>query len=250
VKAWILLFVAVPAAAFALGVIRSPDLGPAEGTSASISNPPVLVHSGIALSTARNRFAAVQVRSFAPPVASGEPQLGEPIPFAENAFPPPEPPPEPFVPPPPPPVDIADRFSGDLTAVVRGAQGPTLLLLEESNPAGRRAVRRGQSYRDGWRVQEITAAEVVLRKGESERRIPIMQGRQPAPIMLARAPEPQPQQVQPEPQPGLEPGLEPIVPPSSLPPDGEVLVQPQAETETPPDGTPRPRRRITRSGQE
>ena len=177
------LFLVVPAMGFFLGIVREPDLSASiEPDPAAMPSPPSLVHPGLNLSVARQRLAGVGIRTFEPVLASGSdealPVFGETEPFVEPA-------PDYAEPPPPPPIDIASSFSNALTAVVRGPEGPTLLLVEASDPAGRRALRRGEGYADGWRVQEINAAEVVLRKGESERRIPIMQGRRPTPIMLA-----------------------------------------------------------------
>lgn len=91
-------------------------------------------------------------------------------------------------PPPPPPIDIADRFSRDLSAVMRGGEGATLLMVDGSDPYARRSLRRGEAYLDGWRVHEINRSEIVLRKGRSERRIPIMQGA-PRPVPIALGPQ-------------------------------------------------------------
>lgn len=242
-KIWPALVVAVPVAGFLLGTLREPGIEPPPG-KAPMAAPalPSLVHSGMGLSITRQRLAGVGAGTFRPPPI-GESGLGAPVILAAEEPPPPaEMPPMDVAPPAPPPIDIASQLSRDLTAVVRGGEGSTLLLVDSSDPFGRRSLRRGDTYLDGWRVREINRAEIVLGKGRSERRIPIMQGA-PRPTPIALAPPPAQAEIAAAPPviDGATASAEYQIEDASLP---AVAAQPQGEE------VATPRRRISRPGRE
>jgi hypothetical protein len=241
-KVWLALAVAAPVAGFLLGTLREPDIEPLPG-QAPMAAPalPSLVHSGMGLSIARQRLAGVGAGTFRPPPIE-EPGLG-PVFLAGGAPPPPAE--MPFMdaaPPAPPPIDIASQLSRDLTAVVRGGEGSTLLLVDSSDPFGRRSLRRGETYLDGWRVREINGTEIVLGKGRSERRIPIMQGA-PRPTPIALAPPPAQAEIA---------AVPPVIDDATMSAEYQiedasmpaVAAQPQGEE------VATPRRRISRPGRE
>lgn len=241
-KVWPVLFAAAPAVGFLIGVSREPDIGTPEPQEMAVPAAPSLVHSGTSISIARQRLAGVGTRIFVPAPAIMATGTQLPVAFASEALPPPADQSLMDAPPPPPPVDIADRFSRGLTAVVRGSEGPTLLMVDGSNPQARRSLRRGEAYLDGWRVQEINRSEIVLRKGDSERRIPVMQGA-PRPTPIALAPPPV-QAAFAAPPPEVEGGG------ISAGYQIEDASAPAAAEPPPSDEAPRPRRRISRPGRQ
>jgi len=91
--------------------------------------------------------------------------------FSMRALHPPPPPPTIEPPPPPPEPDVTEVFRRELSAVVMRGGRPTLIVVDTSKPGGRRMVARGDRYRDGWRVAEITESSVTLRRRDETRRI-------------------------------------------------------------------------------
>lgn len=71
----------------------------------------------------------------------------------------------------PPPPDVAVTFRREITAVEQGASGRIAWILDPNGEHGRRAIRAGQVYRDGWRVASIADQEVVLRRRRETRNI-------------------------------------------------------------------------------
>jgi len=79
-----------------------------------------------------------------------------------------------------PTIDVATQLRRDLTAVVHSGQRPVLWVVDPEAELGRRAVRRGQEYRDGWSFVSLAGNEIVLRKtGAEDLRVPIV-GEAPA----------------------------------------------------------------------
>lgn len=268
-KAMPILFVAAMMAAFLLGFVREPPLAAGlEQGGAIAPSAPKVVHAGETFRLARDQLATARIGTYRPPAQAG------PMTFSDvaSAMPPGEPPPDlpvaPPPPPPPPPVDIATHFGRDLSAVMRGPGGPVLVLVDSAGGSGRRVLKPGQGYRDGWRVQKIERGDVVLAKGRSTRRIPISRG-VPPPEPVYLPPAPTTAFVPPSPAPAAE----------APPAPAEVLADPagnaplQSVADTPAgdpaaaapvnDGasegqpvvntdryTPKPRRRIRRSGNE
>lgn len=77
---------------------------------------------------------------------------------------------------PPPPPDIAVFFRHDLTAIQRRPGGALVALIVDLDAtSGRRALGRGDVYRDGWRVAAISAQVVELRRQGEVRRINVFE---------------------------------------------------------------------------
>ena len=95
-------------------------------------------------------------------------------------------------PPPPPPPDIAVLFRRDVAAVISGPDAQPRILLAYAGKGPRRTLRRGDRYRDGWRVASLEPRRAVLRRGSESRTVDLF-GPAPAidasgaPIVLARA---------------------------------------------------------------
>lgn len=82
----------------------------------------------------------------------------------------PAPPPEPSQPPPP---DVAIVFRRDLSAIEQTRRGYQVWVVDLNQERGRRGIRTGGVYQDGWRVASITPQAVVLRRRGEVRRIPV-----------------------------------------------------------------------------
>lgn len=82
---------------------------------------------------------------------------------------PPTPEPVPETPPPPP--DVAVVFRRELSAIEQTPNGLVAWIVDPNQPNGRRALRRGDVYRDGWRMSAISAQTIELRKQQARRRI-------------------------------------------------------------------------------
>lgn len=87
--------------------------------------------------------------------------------------------------PPPPRIDAADLFRMELSAViVEGEERVAVLIGADGAP---RRLRQGAAWRDGWRVADVNASEVVIRRRGESRRIAVM-GSLPAQVSVADAP--------------------------------------------------------------
>ncbi len=73
--------------------------------------------------------------------------------------------------PPPPPPDIAVLFRRDLTAIEQTPQGLIVWIVDLAQFSGRRGIRAGGVYQDGWRVSAISAQFIELRKRREVRRV-------------------------------------------------------------------------------
>lgn len=85
---------------------------------------------------------------------------------ALHAPPPPPPPPREPPPAPPPPPDVAVLFRRDLSAVLQSPGTEPRIVL-----SGSRSLRKGDTYRDGWMLSNITSTTAVLTKGAETRNI-------------------------------------------------------------------------------
>lgn len=72
---------------------------------------------------------------------------------------------------PPPEPDVALLFRRDVTAVLEERGRAVVVIVDAAAKGGRRTLRVGARYRDGWRVKTISAAHVELRRGRQTRRI-------------------------------------------------------------------------------
>jgi hypothetical protein len=71
---------------------------------------------------------------------------------------------------PAPPPDIAHLFRRDLTAIETRTDGAIVWIVDFTQPHGRRGLRVGEIYQDGWRIAAIESQAIVLRRrGESRR---------------------------------------------------------------------------------
>ncbi len=113
-----------------------------------------LHHGGETIAAAREKLAAL---GFAAPVA----------PLVEE-----------FAPPPPP--DIAVLFRRDLTAIERGADGPLVWIVDAAQANGRRGLKAGDVYQDGWRVASVGDQVIELRRRRETRRIAVYEAPQEA----------------------------------------------------------------------
>lgn len=71
----------------------------------------------------------------------------------------------------PQPPDIAVLFRRDLTAIEQSASGPVAWIVDLNRENGRRGLRRGDIYQDGWRVAAVRRQSVELRRGAETRRV-------------------------------------------------------------------------------
>ena len=72
---------------------------------------------------------------------------------------------------PPPPPDVAVLFRRALTAIEQTPSGPIVWVVDLNQVAGRRGLRRGDIYRDGWRVSVIREQMIELRRRREVRRV-------------------------------------------------------------------------------
>lgn len=79
--------------------------------------------------------------------------------------------PEPVIDTGPPPPDIAVLFRRDLTAIEEAGGRHIVWIVDLAQPHQRRALRVGDSYRDGWRVARINPQSVQLRRRREVRTV-------------------------------------------------------------------------------
>lgn len=75
--------------------------------------------------------------------------------------------------PPPPPPDITVLFRRDLTAIEQTPRGPMVWIVDLAQFSGRRAIKAGGVYQDGWRVAAISTQFIELRKRREVRRVAV-----------------------------------------------------------------------------
>jgi hypothetical protein len=126
--------IVVAPATFAVGYWQGQHQGEAPAVVGVRLNAPILTKPGYGAAAAAKYFAAL------------------------NAPPPPPPPPGPVLP------DVGLVFRRDVTAVTTD-KTPHVILAD-----GRQLVR-GQEYRDGWKVREVTTESVLLAKGSETRSV-------------------------------------------------------------------------------
>lgn len=73
----------------------------------------------------------------------------------------------------PPPPDVAILFRRDLTAVEQTPRGPIVWVVDLNQTHGRRAIRVGGVYQDGWRVSAIRPQAIELRRRRERRDIAV-----------------------------------------------------------------------------
>ena len=106
---------------------------------------------------------------FAPPHHTVERAAAARTRFAALGLLPP-PPPEPSQPPPP---DIAVVFRRDLSAIEQTRRGYQVWVVDLNQERGRRSIRVGGVYQDGWRVASIRPQSVELRRRGELRRVAV-----------------------------------------------------------------------------
>ncbi len=72
-------------------------------------------------------------------------------------------------PPPPPPPDIAVVFRREISSVLQTPAGPVALMVDSDGV--RRRLRRGDAYRDGWRITALSNQRIELRRQQERRGI-------------------------------------------------------------------------------
>lgn len=107
-----------------------------------------LRHGGAAAEAARTRFLALGL---------GRPQVV----VAEAP------------PPPPPPPDIEVVFRRELTAIERRPTGLLVWVVDDSQGQGRRSLKSGDIYRDGWRLASVGEQMIVLRRNGEIRTVAV-----------------------------------------------------------------------------
>ncbi len=73
----------------------------------------------------------------------------------------------------PPPPDIAILFRRDLTAIEQRAEGPLAWIVDFTQPTGRRGLKPGDVYQDGWRVSTVSEQIIELRRRRETRRVAV-----------------------------------------------------------------------------
>ncbi len=73
----------------------------------------------------------------------------------------------------PPPPDISVLFRRDLTAIEQTPQGLMAWIIDLDQLSGRRGLKRGDVYQDGWRVSGVTEQSVELRARGQVRRVAV-----------------------------------------------------------------------------
>jgi hypothetical protein len=69
--------------------------------------------------------------------------------------------------------DISRTFREDLAAIEQTQSGPIIWLVDLEQLSGRRAVRVGEVYKDGWRLSAISAQMIELRKNRDHRQVAV-----------------------------------------------------------------------------
>lgn len=72
---------------------------------------------------------------------------------------------------PPPPPDVAVLFRRDLTAIEQTPAGPVVWIVDLNQPNGRRGLKSGDIYQDGWRVSAVRPQAIELRRRGEVRRV-------------------------------------------------------------------------------
>ncbi len=131
-------------------------------SSAGASRDWPVASPNAAIGQSLEALAAGLPRSAAPAaVASAG---GDPVPPAASAPPPP----------PPAPPDIAAIFRRELSAIFRGPEGLSVLVVETSGD-GRQArlLHVGDTFQGPWRLAGLTQDAAILQDGAEMRRVPL-----------------------------------------------------------------------------
>jgi hypothetical protein len=75
----------------------------------------------------------------------------------------------------PPAPDIATLFRRDLTAIEHGTRGAHALIVDYAEPSGRRRLRVGDVYQDGWRIARVDAQRIELRRRREVREVAVFE---------------------------------------------------------------------------
>lgn len=74
---------------------------------------------------------------------------------------------------PPSPPDISVLFRRDLTAIEQGPDGPLVWILDLTREFGRRSLKPGDVYQDGWRISAVSEQVIELRRRRELRRVAV-----------------------------------------------------------------------------
>ena len=75
----------------------------------------------------------------------------------------------------PPAPDIARLFRRDLTAIEQTGGVAQALIVDYAEPSGRRRLRAGDIYQDGWRIARITPQQIELRRRRETRSVAVFE---------------------------------------------------------------------------
>jgi hypothetical protein len=75
----------------------------------------------------------------------------------------------------PPAPDIAQLFRRDLTAIEQGSGPAQALIVDYAQPSGRRRLRVGDIYQDGWRIARIAPQQIELRRRRETRSVAVFE---------------------------------------------------------------------------
>lgn len=138
---------AAGAALLGAGITATLDIStPADVTTADVAPRLDVVASADAIGAAQFAFRALHPATPEPTAAD---MAAEPVP-------------EP---------DIGDLFRADVTAVLVEKGRRVVVIVDPGAPKGRRTLRVGARYRDGWKVRAIDDSAIELRRAGETRRI-------------------------------------------------------------------------------
>lgn len=71
------------------------------------------------------------------------------------------------------PPDVAVQFRRDLTAIEQTSSGRVAWIVDWTQSSGRRRLRPGDVYQDGWRITAVQTQTVELRRDQETRRVDV-----------------------------------------------------------------------------
>lgn len=75
----------------------------------------------------------------------------------------------------PPPPDVALLFRRDLTAIEQRPGGTIVWIVDFTRDFGRRGMRVGDVYQDGWRLAAVSPQWIELRRRREVRRVAVFE---------------------------------------------------------------------------
>ena len=75
----------------------------------------------------------------------------------------------------PPPPDITVLFRRDLTAIEQRPDGPIVWIVDFAAEFGRRGLKIGDVYQDGWRLSAVAGQYIELRRRRETKRVTVFE---------------------------------------------------------------------------